>query len=248
MTSVPASFVTPSRTMSALAAVVAVFALAPGCSPGGAEPSPTAGGPTTPPTATSTPTPTPTPTPETPSEPVELGTKVEITPPDTYLGRDDSAVIEKHVGFDPEGEYYGEAQFTSRLLEVVEADPADLDAVDLGDDPVDPATETVYYVRSEHRLEWATTADVGTLMLPHLGGWAEDGTGGGDLLVFGVFEPCENGRLDSDDGPGATVESCDVVVLPSAQRLAYVGVTENPQLSRDAHETYEPHPVVWTLD
>ncbi|MFS0704291.1 hypothetical protein AB6N23_07185 [Cellulomonas sp. 179-A 9B4 NHS] len=218
------------------AAVVALAACTPAADDVAATPTPT-------PTATASATPTPTPTPE----PLEVGGRLDPTPPDSFLGTADTAVIETHTGFDPTNPHYAEVQFTSRLIDVSVADPADLVGVEMTD-PVDPATETVYYIRSAHRLEWARTTTVGASGVgpPHVGGWAEDGTGASDLLVMGLFDPCTTGRFDALL-PGLEVEACDIAVLPAGVPLTWVGVTENPQVSRDAHEEYEPRPVAWRV-
>lgn len=227
----------PARALVPALAALALVACAPGDAPA-ATASPTA-------TPTATPTPTPTPT---PTGPVELGTRLAPTPPDSYLATADPAVLEKHIGFDPAGEHYVEAQFTSRFVSATVADPADLAAVELST-PVDPATETVYYVRTAHRLEWAraaTPAGTNALAAPHVGGWDADGAGASTLLVLGVFDPCTTAQIDPVQ-PGTEVEACEILVLPTGRPLTWVGVSENPQLTRDAHEEYEAHPVAWRV-
>ncbi|MFC8190343.1 hypothetical protein ACFUMH_01630 [Cellulomonas sp. NPDC057328] len=230
-----------ARAVAVTLAAAAVVTLA-ACTPGADDVAATAT-----PTATAVPTSTPTPTPTPDVEPLEVGTRLTPTPPGSFLGTTDTAVIEAHMGFDPTSDYYAEAQFTSRLIDVSAADPADLAGVDMTD-PVDPAAETVYYIRTAHRLEWARTTTVGAagVSAPHVGGWAEDGTGASDLLVMGLFDPCTTGRFDALL-PGVEVEACDVVVLPAGVPLAWVGVSENPQVTRDAHEEYEPQPVAWRV-
>ncbi len=193
-------------------------------------------------TATS---PEPTETAETAATPVEAGTRVEPTAPGTFLAATDPAVIEVHVGFDAANDHYVEAQFTSRLVSVTPADPADFTGVDL-DEPLDPATETAYYVRTAHRLDWVKTTSVVAVYPPHINGWDSGGAGASDLLVFGVFDPCTSGTFD-DLVPGAEVEACDIAVLPVGTPLAWVGVAENPQISRDAREEYEAVPVAWSV-
>ncbi|UCN14471.1 hypothetical protein LFM56_16660 [Cellulomonas iranensis] len=228
------------RARSALAALLLVAPLA-ACGGGDEETAPAAS--STPP---ATPSASPTPTPEpTPTEPVEVGARLEITAPGAVLGAGDAAVIEMHNGFDPAGPAYSEAQVTSRFVSVTVADPADLAGVDLPT-PIDPATETVYYVRTQHTLEWARGLNLVSVSPPHVRAWDVDGAGASDLLVFGAFPACQSGRF-TEHTPGETVEACDIAVLPSAQPLGYVGVPENPQLTRDAHEQYEVQPVLWQV-
>ncbi len=234
----------PRRSLArgAVAALLLVVPLA-ACGGGDDGAAPAASG-TSSATPSATPTPTPTPEP-TPTGPVEIGARLDITAPGAVLGAGDAAVIEMHNGFDPAGPAYSEAQVTSRFVGVTVADPADLAGVDL-DTPIDPAAETVYYVRTQHTLEWARGLSLTTVSPPHVRAWDVDGAGAPDLLVFGTFPACEGGRF-TEKTPGETVESCDIVVLPSAQTLGYVGVPENPQLTRDAHEEFEVQPVLWQV-
>lgn len=230
------------RTGPALA-TVAVLAL-PACSSGGDD-APTDPVPVTRPARTATPTPTAAPDPAASAEPVEVGAAVTPTGPDTYLGATETALLEVRQGFDPANPYYAEAQFTSRLVGVTPADPADLAGVQL-DEPIDPATTSVFYLRTAHRLDWARTTTVGTVNPPHVRAWTADGTPAGDLLVFGSFAPCGNGRFE-DLTVGTEVETCDIAVLPAGTAPAWAGVEENPQISRDAREQYEAHPVAWQV-
>ncbi len=228
-------------TATALAVVALVLALT-ACSSDKDEATSarTAAAPSPTPTAEESPTST-----EPAITPVELGGRVEPTAPGTFLAATDPAVVEVHAGFDPTNDYYAEAQFTSRLVSVTPADPADFADVDL-DDPLDPATETAYYVRSAHRLDWVKTTSVASLYPPHINGWDSSGAGASDLLVFGSFAPCTEGRYE-ELVIGTEVESCDIAVLPVGTPLAWVGVAENPQVSRDAHEEYEAVPVAWSV-
>lgn len=197
--------------------------------------------------ATTTPTPTPSPTP-TPTAPLELGTPAELTPEDTILARADEAVLQKSTGFDPAGEYSTEAQWASRVVDVTPADPADFAVVQLDAATFDPATQQAFYVRTTHRLLWARgNSPLTSVNPPHVIGWTTDGTGAGDLLVMGLFAPCQTLSQETP-AVGLEVAACTIAVLPAGQALGYVGVQGNPEVSLDAHETPTSSPVVWRLD
>lgn len=234
----------PVPTTATLVLALAVTSLA-ACS------APESDTPTVRPSATSTPAapttaPTPEPSPEPTQAPTEVGEpRADLTPEGTELAATDEAVLQNNAGFDPAGEHYTEAQFLSRITEVVPAAVEDLTAAD-GSNPVDGATQDVFYVWSEHSLVWAKgNAPLGLIQLPSVYAWATDGSPAS--WIFGVGKTQCTGEAIREAAVGAVGTACTAVVVPKGQGVSAVGVLGNPDVSRDVHAEVTSTPVYWTI-
>lgn len=171
--------------------------------------------------------------------------RTDLTAEGTVLGASEEAVLQNNAGFDPEGDYYTQAQFVSRLTEIIPAAAEDFTAAD-GSNPVDPATEDAYYVWTEHTLVWARgNTPLTSVPSPSVHAWTADGAGAS--WIFGIgLEKCTGSSID-DVVVGAVGTACNAVVVPKGQAISHVGVLGNPDITRDAHEDVTSQQVLWAV-